>query len=209
MILVTCDDKHGALPKIMFEQWLLKIDYYLFSLICLSALVALTAWIRRIHGTDRILAWGWCILMLVLVFGWFVTDLAGKREQQRMRTRIESLAPTYAHELTEMGHQEITLQTSADNQDYLEMIEQQKIWLELNPLIADIYTFRKHSEGNQLIVDSETDYDKNGKFEGDREQRFNDCEASLPAGGWRYTATAALVNVTFISSGSKIGLENW
>jgi len=52
------------------------------------------------------------------------------------------------------------------------MIEAQKRWEKVNPAIADIYTFRKRDNGEIfLMVDSETDYDRNGRFEGEREQR--------------------------------------
>ncbi|NUN96702.1 MAG: response regulator, partial [Candidatus Omnitrophica bacterium] len=55
---------------------------------------------------------------------------------------------------------------------YLYLIDTQIGWLERNPLVADIYTFRKRPDGKVvLMVDSETDYNHDGKYEGDREQR--------------------------------------
>jgi len=70
-----------------------------------------------------------------------------------------------------MGHTEIPLETDPQNPLYLAMIERQIRWLHLNGSVADIYTFRRHPQGNQLIVDSETDYDHNGKYVGNRESR--------------------------------------
>ena len=82
---------------------------------------------------------------------------------------IQGLAPTYADELRSMGHSKITLDTQPDDPLYLKMIDKQIRWLKMNQVVADIYTFRKHPDGNQLIVDSETDYDRNGKYDGNYE----------------------------------------
>jgi hypothetical protein len=80
--------------------------------------------------------------------------------------------PTYAEELARMGHAQLTLETAADDPGYLAMIDAEKRWLAANTSIADIYTFRKRADGKiVLLVDSETDYDRNGSIEGEREQR--------------------------------------
>ncbi len=70
-----------------------------------------------------------------------------------------------------MGHSRITTETPATDLLYLDMIQKQIRWLDLNRTVADIYTFRKHPDGNQLIVDSETDYDRDGAYTGTRESR--------------------------------------
>jgi hypothetical protein len=52
------------------------------------------------------------------------------------------------------------------------MIEAEKRWLLANRSVNDIYTYKRDPDGTvRLIVDSETDYDHNGRFEGEREQR--------------------------------------
>ncbi len=93
------------------------------------------------------------------------------RERHRLKTRIAGFAPTYANELAELGHENITLDTPPDDPLYLKMIDRQIRWLQLNQAVADIYTARQHPDGNQLIVDSETDYDRNGVYESPREMR--------------------------------------
>ena len=71
-----------------------------------------------------------------------------------------------------MGHAKVSLTTSPDDPGYLQLIEAEKAWLRANPLVADIYTFRSDDKGKiRLIVDSETDYDHNGVYGGEREQR--------------------------------------
>lgn len=155
------------------EQW----DYVVFCLLCLLAAGAIHRWLhcaakKREDPVDRqAMAGMWAALALVLAPGWFVAEYFGNGENARLRARIEGLAPTYAEELTEMGHASITVDTPPDDPIYLAMIQQQIRWLELNRAVADIYTFRKSPEGNALIVDSETDYNHDGKYEGDREKR--------------------------------------
>ena len=147
------------------------MDYFLFTLVCLVAVIAITIFLRRSHRSDRAQILTWVFVIAVLGAGWFLVNAAGERERTRLRQRIEGLAPTYAEGLSSMGHAKITLETPADDPLYLAMIEKQMRWLELNRSVADVYTFRYHPDGNQLIVDSETDYDHNGKYEGDRESR--------------------------------------
>ncbi|NRB76458.1 MAG: hypothetical protein HRU46_19015 [Verrucomicrobiales bacterium] len=151
-------------------------DFVTFSVLGLIAGVSLTFWLlragRELGRVDKLAIGGfWTVLLAVNVGGYFLVDQAGKREMARLQDQISGFAPTYAEELGAMGHGSITVDTPPDDQVYLAMIHKQIRWLELNPSIADIYTFRKHPDGNQLIVDSETDYDRNGAFEGDREQR--------------------------------------
>ena len=148
-----------------------QADYIAFALIVVAAMAAVTLCLRRKHDSDISLAIGWILLPLLLVAGWFLVNSEGEGERKRLRVRIEGLAPTYAEELRSMGHASIDARTPADDPLYLKMIEKQKRWLELNRSVADIYTFREHPEGNELIVDSETDYNRDGMFEGDRESR--------------------------------------
>ena len=85
---------------------------------------------------------------------------------------MEGIAPTYASGLEDLGHWTLPSDAAADDPLYLQMIEAQKRWLRVNPAVADIYTFRRDQEGRwRLIVDSETDYNRDGVYEGVREQR--------------------------------------
>lgn len=54
----------------------------------------------------------------------------------------------------------------------MELIERLKKWASLNPAVADIYTMRRLPDGKiVLMVDAETDYNHDEKYEGSREQR--------------------------------------
>ena len=146
-------------------------DYAIFTSISTIALAVVSTWLWCSGRADRSLIVAWLLLVTVLVGGWFLVDQAGSRERARLQKRIEGLAPTYAGELERMGHAQITLDTPPDDPRLLAMIDAQLRWLKVNPGVTDIYTFRRHPDGNQLFVDSETDYDRNGLYEGEREQR--------------------------------------
>lgn len=146
-------------------------DYVLFSGCSIVALLGISVWLRRSVQSYHTLIVVWACLNLLLVLGWFLVEDAGNRERVRLRKQVEGFAPTYAHELQEMGHSKITPDTALDDTHYLKMINRQISWLQLNSAVTDIYTFRKHPEGNILIIDSETDYDHDGIYQGEKESR--------------------------------------
>jgi PAS domain S-box-containing protein len=114
----------------------------------------------------------WLGLVALVLAGFFFVEEAGRRPQRRLITMLEGIAPTYASELERMGHAELELETAAEDPRYLEMIETLKRWERLNPLVSDIYTFRRAPDGGVvLLVDAETDYDGDGRFIGAREAR--------------------------------------
>ena len=112
------------------------------------------------------------VVLVTLIAGAFFSEHAGNHERNQTLRFVSGLAPTFAHGMTTRGHAEITLDTSPEDPTYLLLIERQITWLRLNPQVADIYTYRRGPDGKVVfIVDSETDYNHDGKFEGDREDR--------------------------------------
>ncbi|WP_218934733.1 hybrid sensor histidine kinase/response regulator [Rosistilla ulvae] len=148
-----------------------QLDYFIFVSLCLLIFGTLTVWLWKTARSNRMLLTAWTVLPIVLVAGWFLVDGAGEREKFRLQKRIEGLAPTYAEEMRALGHWRITTATKPDDPLYLAMLKKQIRWLKINPAVADIYTFRKSPHGNQLIVDSETDYNQDGRYSGPRERR--------------------------------------
>ena len=73
------------------------------------------------------------------------------------------MAPTNALELQMAGHARLRLETAPGDSLYLALIDRQKRWLAVSPRVNDIYTVRQ-GIGTQdlLLVDSETDYDREG-----------------------------------------------
>ncbi|MEO8195569.1 MAG: ATP-binding protein [Thermoanaerobaculia bacterium] len=143
-------------------------DFVLVAGIALAATIA----VARRAGLRRSRNLAWVLLVVVLASGWFYVEAAGARAAADLERLVSAMAPTYAGELERMGHQRIGLQTPLDDPGYLAMIEAEKRWLAANRNVSDIYTFRRLANGVvALVVDSETDYDRDGKYSDGRESR--------------------------------------
>ena len=128
--------------------------------------------VARRAGLRRSRNLAWLSLFGVLGLGWLYVEAYGRRAAVELERLISAMAPTYARELELMGHASLGLDTPADDPRYLRMIQAEKRWLDNNKNVSDIYTFRKRADGVVvLLVDSETDYDRNGSIDGDRERR--------------------------------------
>ena len=146
-------------------------DYLVFVAVSIIAFLLITAALHRWRKA-RLSLPAWALVLAVLVCGWWSVQSAGESAREDIQHLVAALAPTYAMELGRAGHEKITLDTRADDPLYLEQIELLKKWAAINPAVADIYTMRKLPDGKiVLIVDAETDYNHDGKFEGEREKR--------------------------------------
>jgi diguanylate cyclase (GGDEF)-like protein len=154
-------------------DWILKyrLDVTAFAVVSFAAMAASCMLVCRRHGA-KLGMWPWLALVGLVGLGAALSEVEGRGTRAHLRHQMEAMAPTYAAELERMGHAQITPQTPPDDPVYLSLIEAQKRWLSLNPLVHDIYTMRGAPDGKViLVVDSETDYDHNGKIEGERERR--------------------------------------
>ena len=153
-------------------DWLAgNLDYLLYVLGCAIVFGLLEWWLRRREPRGRLPRWTWPAFAAVLAVGWFIVDAAGDAEHARIEGFLQGVAPTYAQEIERMGHERITRATPPDDPGYLAMIEAMKRWKKANPVISDVYTYRRIDGKVRLMVDSETDYDHDGKIAGTREQR--------------------------------------
>lgn len=171
----------------MANLWLTyKLDWLLAStLLVLGAWFAHRSLRRHVddHGLPRIV---WLGAFFFVVASGGIAELAQVREIGQTCDLLEGLAPTYASETQRMGHASITPGNAETNPAYHEIIAAQKRWLRVNPTVADIYTIRREPDGAiRFIVDSETDYDHDGRYEGTRESRtppgelFADADPSV------------------------------
>lgn len=148
------------------------LDIALFALLAIAGSGTVHLYLRRQHGQAGLKPRAWLIVVLLVGVGSYLAILSGEDERSRLRRQVDGFAPTYALELEREGHSRLTLDTPPNDPTYLTIIETQKHWLAVNSAINDIYTFRVTPDGGiALIADSETDYDRNGRFEGDRETR--------------------------------------
>ena len=149
-----------------------QLDYLLLTAATLILFGCVHRWLWRGRPNGLVPQVIAVLVVTVLGSGWFLVEGSARRERERMQQMVEGYAPTYAQEIGRMGHEQITPETSPDDPRYYQMIAAEKRWLKANPSINDIYTLRKLPDGHiGLIVDSETDYNRNGAYDEDREQR--------------------------------------
>jgi len=154
----------------------LFLHYHLDEVIFVT-LTLVTLWvsrriIRRKNTRDKFPVSLLVLIVIIVAGGFWFAKNSEKDERAQIRDLVSGLAPTFANELEAMGHDKITPQTPPDDPIYIAMIEREKIWLKFCPAVADIYTYRRLPGGKIVfIVDSETDYNHDGKYEGEREQR--------------------------------------
>lgn len=151
----------------MIEQLMVGVYIALSALMTLAAHAAL----RRLGVRRGLPASAWLVLLAGCWAGYTVSGATRADRWEKARSAIMGLAPTYAEELRRLGHARIGLDTPPDDPTYLAIIEAQKKWLEINPAVADIYTYRIVDGQWVLIVDSETDYNRDGLYSGPREGR--------------------------------------
>ncbi len=146
-------------------------DYLLFVFLGLALFGLLETWLRVRTPHGRLPWIVWPTLVILWGAGWVVVHESGQASAARIRDFLRGVAPTYAQEISLMGHAGMRMDTPADDPVYLRMIEAQKRWVAVNPGISDVYTIRGSPEGVRLMVDSETDYNHDGKLDQPREQR--------------------------------------
>jgi signal transduction histidine kinase/ActR/RegA family two-component response regulator len=147
-------------------------DSIIFIVASLAIFGVAQVLLRR-GDTKRNLPW-WSWAMLAVIVG--PTIHIALRHERAKKAEIEKtvsgMGPTYISEMIDAGYLTLSLETASDDPTYLQLIEQQKRWLQLNPSIADIYTMARSAEGTPaLLLDSETDYNRDGKYEGETEAR--------------------------------------
>ena len=146
-------------------------EFFVFAALCVAAFGAQGFWLRQARSAQ--LPWRvWTIAAALLAVTWHLAAQAGDRERQHIQKFTQDFARLYGGEMEKRGHWKLASDAGPDDPLYLDLIETEKRWLALSPSVNDIYTLRKLPDGrNVFIVDSETDYDRNGKYEGEREQR--------------------------------------
>ena len=152
--------------------WTEHFEYSLFAAGMLLLFGGVHRWVWRGRKNGAVPLLIWLLVLTVLGSGWFFSESAARREREGMQRMVDGYAPTYARELGRMGHQEITAKTSPEDARYWQLLAAEKRWMEANPAISNIYTLRKLRDGSiAFIVDSESDYDHNGVYDGAAEQR--------------------------------------
>jgi signal transduction histidine kinase/CheY-like chemotaxis protein len=149
-----------------------QFDYPLYAGASLLALAALWEWRRRAGARCAYAAVATAITGVLLGGGWVAVESVSRHEREEVSAMLTSVAPTYAEELEARGHWRLPDVPAPDDPLYVTLLESQKRWLRLNRNIADIYTLRRGADGAwRFLVDSETDYNHDGRYGEDRELR--------------------------------------
>jgi signal transduction histidine kinase/CheY-like chemotaxis protein len=149
-----------------------RLDSLIFAGLSLFALLLCRSAIHHRRPGCQLAPGSWWFLAVAILLGAALAEWAGHARHRSLEKIYSSLGPTYALELQKLGHARISSATPPNDPAYLALIEAQKNWLRVNPFIADIYTFRRHDDLRvAFIVDSETDYNRDGMFDGAREHR--------------------------------------
>ena len=158
--------------KVQYYILLYRVDLLLLILMVTAGCLWISRQIRRRGSQYRLPGKSFLTAGLIVVAGGLAAEWAAQDRIKSLEKLFAGFGPTYASELRQQGHEYITLDTPANDPRYLEIIEHEKSWLAVNPIIADVYTFRKDAAGKiRLMVDSETDYDHSGKIDDPREER--------------------------------------
>lgn len=147
-------------------------DLMILAAVTFLALLALVVWSAQYRAARRTVLISGMLTAVVLLIGSWLVFAEGEAARKRLRHGLEGFAPTYAAEIAVRGHHRLPSNASADDPLYLDLIAAQKRWLRLNPSVTDVYTVRRDAHGTwRFIVDSETDYDRDGVINGAREER--------------------------------------
>ncbi|MBX3404092.1 MAG: response regulator [Phycisphaeraceae bacterium] len=158
------------------DWWAAVAQYHVDLVIAWVGALGCIGWVLAVSGksgsgrrTALVVA---ALILGTMASGSLFVNAYGRKATRALRQAVEGIAPSYASGLENLQHWALPSDASPDDPLYLRMIETQKRWLRVNPAVADIYTFRRDEEGRwRLIVDSETDYNRDGEYEGEREQR--------------------------------------
>jgi signal transduction histidine kinase len=157
----------------------LPVDILIFSV---SAILLFAVshyfWWRRHFGLLHVVSWA-ALLVILPLASWRAT-IEEENKRRDLTEQLTGFAPTYALEMARMGHEKINRDTPADDPTYLRLIEMQLQWMKVNRRATSIYTFMldpefdyKHKDGEPIhfVICAEVDYDQNGRYEGEDEQR--------------------------------------
>ncbi len=153
-----------------FLEW--HLDNILFAIITTTAVFVLDRRYFRqaLECRERAALRSLCYLLILGSV--YLSIRKGETQRSQLRNAIDGFATTYAFEMKAAGHEFVSGETSPDDPRYQALIRRQTAWLGLSSAVHDIYTMRRSADGTVcIVVDSETDYNRNGIIDGERENR--------------------------------------
>lgn len=154
-----------------------QLDFLAFVACCAVCLALLARLVKRCEREKTPFIVSCIVTGLVLFLGYRYVHSVDADQRCNLINHMSAFATTYAGETEKLQHSVLPSDVSADDPKYVKLVDAQRRWLQANSLVSDIYTLRRRADGQMLIlVDSETDYNHNGKIDEDREQRTDPGE---------------------------------
>lgn len=154
-----------------------QLDFLAFVACCIICLALLARLVKKCEREKTPFIVSSILTGFVLVFGYHYVHTVDADQRCNLINHMSAFATTYAGETEKLQHSAVSNDVSPDDPQYLKLVDAQWRWLQANSLVSDIYTLRRTSDGQMMIlVDSQTDYDHNGRIEDDREKRTSPGE---------------------------------
>ena len=135
------------------------------------------AWLGMRLVPERVRAipnprWFWPGFALLVLVGVLAAYRSGESERARLHDLLQDTAPTYADAMVAMGLMTLGPDSRQDDPVYRSIDAAQEKWLAQSRVAADIYVLMRLDDGRVVhIVDSETDFDRDGVIDHAEEQR--------------------------------------
>ncbi len=158
--------------KFLSYAYLYNLDWLAYVLVTILFYFLVQSSVARTYKTAR-MPWQMTLLIIFWVAtGLGISYLFGQREEGEISRPLIQITSEYSKLFETLDHYKMRLDTPSDDPNYLKLIDEEKNILKNNNMISDVYTLRLDSD-NQVVfmVDSETDYDRDGRYAGDKELR--------------------------------------
>ena len=110
-------------------------------------------------------------LTLLFIGELLISHQAMRTEQNRLMLFVTKFSTSYTEVLQLHGHKQLQWDTRENDPLYQSLMEHTKQLMKSNDLIISMYTLRQDSKGNiRFILAPETDYNRDGKINGEMEE---------------------------------------
>jgi PAS domain S-box-containing protein len=109
-----------------------------------------------------VLNWVW--IGLLIIVGGIAAEMFGNKARAGLEAPAMAFAANYAYGMERLGHSAVRLDTPQGDAHYAALIDIEGAWLQRNPAVAEIYTYRRLRDGFFVYVSGcERDGDKAGQ----------------------------------------------
>lgn len=127
--------------------------------------------VSLLYISQRLTSAFYIFIFFLLVSGFWFLQYVEKMEHSEYEDFAHHFSAVFASELLQMNHQLLNEHTKETDKTYRHILEAMTRWQREHPEVLSIYTLKKRADGqNYFVVAPETDYNKNGKIDGKKEQ---------------------------------------